>query len=121
MSGTTPRGYITTAAGTGAGSGDYLVNLPSGVLFKTTTNYNPTYTGAIWSPTISAMAPYYIPAVGGIVQSGIWNGLAFVVPYTSSSFRLAIDAGGSFNFWGSGHYAATVNSLLGIDFEIWKN
>jgi hypothetical protein len=108
------------AAGTGAGSGDYLVNLPSGVLFKTTTGYNPTYTGTLWSPTVSAMAPYLIPAEGGVVMSGIWNGLAFVMPYTSSSFRLLIDYGG-FLAWGSSHFAATTDGLLGIDFEIWKN
>jgi hypothetical protein len=108
------------AAGTGAGSGDYLVNLPSGVLFKTTTGYNPTYTGTLWSPTVSAMAPYLIPAEGGVVMSGIWNGLAFVMPYTSSSFRLIIDYGG-FLAWGSSHFAATTDGLLGIDFEIWKN
>ena len=107
--------------GGSAGSGEYLISLPSGIAFNTAAGYNPTYTGTIWSPTIESMAPYLIPAVGGIVQAGNWNGTGFVIPYSSTSFRLVLDNNNtnSLNPWSNGWYVLSSSGTLQLEFEIW--
>jgi hypothetical protein len=104
-----------------AGSGEYLLSLPTGLTFRTTSGYNPTYTGGLWAPNVSAMAPYLIPTVGGIVQSGSWNGLAYVIPYSSTQFRLALDnnLSASFTTWGSTWYQLSTDGALNIEFDMW--
>lgn len=105
------------------GSGDYLISLPTGITFNTTNN--PVFTGAIWTGGVSAMAPYFIPAMGGIVIDGNWSNQIMVVPYDANRFRLAVtnnQNGSGYAFWGSGYYATNAASgfNLQLQFEIWK-
>ena len=107
--------------GGSAGSGDYLVSLPTGLSFNTASGYNPTYTGTLWSPNIQSMAPYLIPAIGGVVQSSNWNGTCYVLPYSSTSFRLVLDNNNtnSLQLWSSGWYNLGANGTFQLEFEIW--
>ncbi len=108
------------AAGT-AGSGDYLYTLPSGVSFNTTSGYNPTYTGTLWSPSVNAMALYLIPVSGGIVQNGNWSTHAYVIPYSSTTFRLAFTNNNtnSFGVHSSTWLNFTSEGLINIEFDIF--
>ena len=111
---------IGWAAGT-AGSGDYLYTLPSGISFNTTSGYNPIYTGTLWSPNVNAMAPYLIPVSGGIVQSTNWSTQCYLIPYSSTTFRLAFTNNNtnSFIFNGSIWYPFSDEGLLNIEFEMF--
>jgi hypothetical protein len=104
-----------------AGSGNYLVTLPSGLAFNTAAGYHPTYTGTIWSPSVSAMAPYMIPCVGGVVQSGNWNGTAYVVPYSSTQFRVILTNNNtnSFDVWGSSWFPLSIDGMFHVEFDMW--
>ncbi|MHA8083573.1 hypothetical protein ACST14_09135 [Aquirufa sp. A-Brett2-15D] len=104
--------------GLAAGSGDYLISLPIGITFNTNAGYNPTYTGAIWSPNVTSMSPYLIPMQGGIVYSGTWSHSAFVVPYSSTQYRIAFAYSGSFSFWSSSFFAFVVNTAVSGTFDI---
>jgi hypothetical protein len=108
-------------SGGSVGSGDYLFSLPSGVTFNTNADYNPTYTGIIWSPTIGNMSPYYIPISGGIVQSGSWNFYGYVIPYSSTQYRIAFPNNGvaGFNYFSSGWYTTNSQTTLNFSFDIW--
>jgi hypothetical protein len=108
------------AAGT-AGSGDYLYTLPTGISFNTASGYNPIYTGALWSGSVNAMAPYLIPIYGGIVQSGNWSTHAYLIPYSSTTFRLAFANNNinSFGIHSSTWLNFTSEGLLNIEFEIF--
>ena len=110
------------AAGT-AGSGDYLIALPTGVTFNTASGYNPTYTGTIWSPNVNIMASYVIPYHGGIVQSNNWNNASYILPYSSTTFRVLItnNLSGGFSTWGTGgFYPVSTEGLFMAEFEIWR-
>ena len=102
----------------GAGSGDYLISLPAGITFNTNAGYNPTYTGISWSPTVASMAPYIIPMQGGIVYAGNWSHLAFVVPYSSTQYRILFAYGGSLAPWSSTFFALSINSAMTGTFDI---
>ena len=102
----------------GAGSGDYLISLPAGITFNTNAGYNPTYTGLAWSPTVASMAPYIIPMQGGIVYAGNWSHLAFVVPYSSTQYRILFAYGGSLAPWSSTFFALSINSAMTGTFDI---
>ncbi len=108
------------AAGT-AGSGDYLYTLPTGLSFNTASGYNPTYTGVLWSPSVNAMAPYFIPISGGIVQSGVWSNQGYLIPYSSTTFRLAFTNNNvnSFGIHSSTWLNFTAEGLLSFEFEIF--
>jgi hypothetical protein len=110
------------AAGT-AGTGQYLLELPSGITFNTSSGYNPTYTGTLWSPSVNAMAPYTITALGGIITPNSWAQRAVVVPYSSTTFRLVLDNDDTnqpFNVWSNTWYSLSTEGLLNLEFEIWK-
>jgi len=104
-----------------AGSGEYLVSLPSGLTFRTAAGYHPIYTGTLWSPNVSTMAPYLIPCVGGVVQSGSWNGTAYVVPYSATQFRVVLDNNNlaSFAPWSSTWYPLSTEGVFHAEFEMW--
>ena len=104
--------------GLGVGSGDYLISLPAGITFNTNAGYNPTYTGIAWSPNVSVMAPYLIPMQGGIVFAGAWSHLAFVVPYSSTQYRILFAYGSSLIFWSSSFFAFNVNTAMSGTFYI---
>jgi collagen type VII alpha len=108
------------AAGT-AGSGDYIFTLPTGITFKTTSGYNPTYTGVLWSSGVNPMAPYLIPITGGIVHPANWSSHGYVIPYSSTTFRIAFTNNNtnSFDMWKSTWYPFSVEGELNIEFEIW--
>lgn len=97
---------------------------PTGVSFNTAAGYNPTYTGAAWSPSVAAMAPYIIPAYGGVVIAANWSSSVFVIPYTSTTYRLLVDnvgnAAGSngFGFMGSSFYSMSTNGMVSLQFDI---
>ncbi len=108
--------------GGSAGNGDYLFQLPTGVVFNTAANRNPVLTTAVWSPGVGQMAPYLIPAVGGVVYSGAWSNDVYVVPYSSNTFRVMStwNAGSTYSAWGSGYFALVNNMMISLEFEIWK-
>ncbi len=107
------------AAGTG-GSGDYLFSLPTGITFKTTSGYNPIYTGILWTGGVSPMAPYLIPFSGGVVQSAIWSTHGYVIPYSSTTFRIASsNNSNAFFINSSSWYAFSVEGQINIEFDIW--
>jgi len=108
-------------SGGSIGSGDYLFSLPSGVTFNTNPDFNPTYTGVIWSPTIGNMSPYFIPISGGIVQTGSWNFYGYVIPYSSTQYRIAFPNNGvaGFNYFSSGWYTTNSQTTLNFSFDIW--
>lgn len=105
--------------GSAAGSGDYLFSLPTGITFNTNAGYNPIFTGTLYSPSYSAMAPSIIPISGVITQNGAWNQYMFVVPYSSTQYRIVIGYGSSIYFWHSGWFAASSNTLFSGTFDIW--
>ncbi len=108
------------AVGT-AGSGDYLYTLPSGISFNTSSGYNPTYTGTIWSPSVNDMALYLIPISGGIVQNGNWSTHGYVIPYSSTTFRLAFTNNNtnSFGVHSSSWLPFTSEGLINIEFDMF--
>ena len=116
--------YKLGQVATAAGSGQYLLSLPTGVTFNTT--YNPIYNGASeWTGGVNAQAPYHIPATGGIVIDANWTNQIMVVPYDSTRFRLMITNNNSqqtFMFWNQGWYATSAASgiNLQLQFEIWR-
>jgi len=104
--------------GSAVGSGDYLISLPAGITFNTNAGYNPTYTGLAWSPTVDSMAPYIIPMQGGIVFAGAWSVSAFVVPYSSTHYRILFAYGASLAFWSSSFFAFNTNTAMTGTFDI---
>ena len=104
--------------GLGVGSGDYLISLPTGITFNTNAGYNPTYTGISWSPTVASMAPYIIPMQGGIVFAGAWSVSAFVVPYSSTHYRILFAYGASLAFWSSSFFAFNTYTAMTGTFDI---
>ena len=103
------------------GSGDYLIQLPTGVTFNTALDKNPVYTGVAWNPSVAAMAPYMISCEGGLVQPGSWNRVAYVVPYSAYAFRLFIDNNtvGGLQFWSSSFSPVTSgSSALILKFDL---
>ena len=112
--------YKLGYAGGNAGSGEYLLTLPTGMAFNTT--YHPLFTGPIWQGDVHNMAIYFIPASGGIVIPSHWTNQIMVVPYDATRFRLAFTNNNSqttYQFWHSGWYAASSNTGLNISFDIW--
>jgi hypothetical protein len=103
-----------------AGSGDYLISLPTGLTFHDRIGYNQVYAGTLWSPNYASMAPYLIAAMGGIVQSGSWSTSCYVIPYSNNKFRLILanNAGNSLTTWNNNSYGV-INGLLNLDFEMW--
>ncbi len=109
------------AAGT-AGSGDYLYTLPTGISFNTASGYNPIYTGTLWSPNVNAMAPYLIPVSGGIIQLTNWSSQCYLIPYSSTTFRLVFNNNSNaslFIFNSPLWYPFSDEGLLNIEFEIF--
>ena len=104
--------------GSAVGSGDYLISLPEGITFNTNAGYNPTYTGLPWLPTVSYMAPYIIPMQGGIVFAGAWSVSAFVVPYSSTHYRILFAYGASLAFWSSSFFAFNTYTAMTGTFDI---
>jgi hypothetical protein len=116
--------YKLGQVATAAGSGHYLISLPTGITFNTT--YNPVYNGTLeWQGGVNAMAPYHIPAIGGIVIDGNWTNQTMIVPYDSTRFRILTTNNsnqGVYGFFGNGFYstAAASGISLNLQFEIWK-
>ena len=113
--------YKLGYAGGQAGSGHYLLSLPTGVSFNTT--YNPTYNGAnAWTGDTHGQAVNLIPAVGGIVIPGGWTNTVYVVPYDATRFRLLVTYNGDqakFDYWSNTYYWAQSNTSVNLQFEIW--
>jgi hypothetical protein len=113
--------YKLGMTGTTVGAGDYLLSLPTGVQFNTTAN--PVYTGALWAGGCAAMAPYFVPTMGGITIPGWWSNMIMVVPYDATRFRLALTGNGDqskYLFWSTGFYATNSDISLQLQFEIWR-
>jgi len=104
-----------------AGTGEYLVSLPAGLAFNTAAGYNPTYTGTLWAPDVATMAYYLISVQGGLIQSGNWSSVGYVVPYDSTRFRVVLNSNSNASFltWSSTWFGVT-NGCLQMDFEIWQ-
>lgn len=106
--------------GGNSGSGDYLFSLPTGVFFNTNAGFNPVLSGTMWS-SIAAMSQYLIPFSGGIVQSGIWNTTGFIVPYSSTTYRIVLNHNslGGMTLLGSSWYGTAVSTMINLSFDIW--
>lgn len=103
-----------------AGTGGYLLTLPTGMAFNTT--YHPLYTGDLWVGDVQNMAIYFIPATGGIAMPTHWSNQIMVLPYDATRFRLALTNNNSqttYQVWHNGWYACSANTMLNITFEIW--
>lgn len=113
--------YKLGYAGGSAGSGQYLLSLPTGVTFNTT--YNPIYNGANeWTGDVHGQAPNLIVAAGGIVIPSGWTNQIAVVPYDSTRFRLLLTFNGNqgqYAYWSPAFYSVTTNTSLNLQFEIW--
>jgi hypothetical protein len=105
--------------GSNAGSGDYLIRLPSGLNFNLGASYNQTFTSAIFPGDYSTIAAAMIPAVGGIVETRNGCTSCFVVPYNSTQFRLVTQYNNALTTWSSTSYGVN-NAFLSIEFEIWS-
>jgi hypothetical protein len=115
--------YRFAWSGGSLGLGQYLIHLPSGISFNTLKN--PTYTETIWANNINSMGTYMVPALGGIIYYGNWNNTAYIIPYSSSTFRIILDNNqepGKLTPWASSWYGTDVSygMTLMLDFEIWK-
>jgi len=120
--GATKRIFVQLGfAGGAIGSGDYLFSLPTGVTFNTASGFNPTYTGNLWAPTIGDMSSYFIPMQGGIVQAGSWNYYGYIVPYSSTQYRIAFPNNGvaGFYYFSSGWYTTNSQTTINLSFDIW--
>jgi hypothetical protein len=100
------------------GIGDYLFSLPTGITFNTGAGFNPIFTGAIYTPSFSAMAPSIIPINGVVTVAGAWNQYMFVVPYSSTQYRIVIGHGSSIGFWSSGWFPTSANTFFSGTFDI---
>lgn len=110
------------AAGS-AGSGDYLLSLPTGLTFNLT--YHPMYNNLVtpWDGNTNGVAPYHIVASGGIIIPGHWTNQIMVVPFDTTKFRLLCTNNNSqttYQFWNSGWYAVSSPISLNLQFEIWR-
>ena len=101
-----------------AGSSAIFAGIPRIFLAAKPTWY-PIFTGTVFQPSFSAMAPSIIPISGVITQNGAWNQYMFVVPYSSTQYRIVIGYGGTITFMNSGWFATSVNTLLSGTFDIW--
>ena len=75
----------------------------------------------MWSPNVSTMTYYMIPVTGGFVYSGNWSAISFIVPYSTTQFRMVLinNVTNSFSVWGSAWYPTTLDTMINIEFEIW--
>lgn len=80
---------IAWSSSSNIGLGDYLITLPTGIMFNTI--INPIYTGTIWSPTVADMSQYLIPVSGGYAFDNNWNRIGYIIPYTTTKFRFIAD------------------------------
>ena len=113
--------YKLGMTGATVGAWDYLLSLPTGVSFNTTNN--PVFTGALWTGGVAAMAPYFIPTMGGITIPGWWSNMIMIVPYDTTRFRIALTGNGDqskYAFWSTSFYAANADLSLQLQFEIWR-
>lgn len=111
--------FVSTQSGSTAGSGDYLFTLPGGLRFNSIEH--PFFTSAnrygdSWG--------YQLLESNVIVShDGSW-GIAAVIPYDATRFRLALVSGGSStgqaSFVSSGYYAQNqANYSLNISFKFY--
>ena len=104
-----------------AGSGSYLVSLPSDLKFNT--SKDPLYTGTLWSPDVASMTNYLIPIAGNYVYASNWSRIGFALPYDSTRFRIAVDNSntGGLSLWASTWAAvSSAPMLFNFEFDIWK-
>ncbi len=121
--------YNQTGAGA-AGSGDYLISLPSGMSFDS--NKVSFYTGGLVN--FSALVPYGLPdAWFGWGQSPGTNSYGLIIPYDSTRFRVAFEyvsasgpvaTGGL--FWGSGgnqlsYATVSFNATFQVPISGWSS
>lgn len=114
--------YQLGFAGSSAGTGDYLFHLPTGLQFNTAVDRNPVYSGTLWSPNVATMAPYFIPVKGSVVFGGNWSNEIYIVPYSSSSFRVLSTHNNTLPFaaWSAAFFATIQSTIINLEFEIWK-
>jgi hypothetical protein len=104
-----------------SGSGDYLIQLPTGLTFNTGASYNPLFTSFFIPNTVSPFAPYFIPVTGGVIQSSTWSSAAYVMPYSSTQFRLVVFVGNNIiDTWNVNNYSLGTEGILQLEFEIWS-
>ena len=95
----------TNAAGSAAGSGDFLFTLPNGLSFDTTLPSQTIWTGGPQS-SVWAHTNYIIPNSSGFINNNSVGGQAYAMVYNSTKFRIiAVTTG--IQAWGSGYFAIT--------------
>ena len=97
----------TNAAGSAAGSGDFLFTLPNSLSFDTTLPSQQVWTGgpqtSVWTHT-----NYVIPSSSGFINNNGVGGAAYAMVYNSTKFRiLGVTNSAGVQSWGSGFFAIT--------------
>lgn len=108
--------YLQTASGTSAGSGDYLISLPSGLQFDFTNPGQVAYTGAAG---YDAMKNRIASSTGDILLPGYHNSIT-IIPYNATQFRVHLNNWGSLGWYFFSYGAYTMSSSNGfkINFRI---
>jgi hypothetical protein len=112
--------YSAGGSSTGAniGSGDYLFTLPNGLQFNTSTAGQETYTDLVGSSTWYWPGRWLSNSSGSITNLN-QGGLLYVVPYSSTQFRLihvGIAGVGAVIPYASGYYGVGANISWRVTF-----
>jgi hypothetical protein len=67
------------------------------------------------------MAPYLIPVVGGVTQSGNWSQQAYILPYSATQFRVLLTSNtiNSFGTWSSSWFPLSNEGIFHVEFDMW--
>lgn len=106
------------AAGTAAGTGDYLITMPSGLQIDT--SLVPVFTGTI-NPANGTGISSTLPIATGFYQMNIGSGkFAGAIAYSATQFRVIqqIDGGSGFAVFGPATGVAINNTNLNLEFTV---
>lgn len=106
--------YLQSTAGT-AGSGDYFIDMPTGITIDTGVHATITTAGALGE--YYSIAPYAVPGSFGGIDSGssARANVLSVLPYSTTQVRVVFD-GPSVDYWRSNHYSLASASNIGLAF-----
>lgn len=99
----------TTGSGASVGNGDYLFTLPNGLSFDLTLPWQTAYALNIGSASVDFQR-YAIPSSSGYMAGGSLLSInLFIVPYSSTKYRVIIYYSGAIQAWGSSYFALNTN------------
>jgi len=110
--------FASNTAGSGPGNGTYLYTLPGGYQFNATTHPVNTQTASLSG---NAEINKMIGAAGIVSQDGNYSFNNYVVPYSSTQFRIIANSPTNFNYLGNAYYAIiTGNNQFRLSFRFRK-